>query len=537
VPLPTEVPTSAKGNRHQGRWIAWTALALGLAFALILVISAYDAGPILRGRVIRTLTDRFQSRVELDVFHVTVKNGFHVSGQDLRIYGKNDPNTHQPGVQPLIAIASFRFTIGWWNLLHTPTHVDTVHLQGLSLNIPPAQNRQQITSMRKHGKAKIYVDHFQCDHAELVINTSRMGKLPLVFDIQNLAMNNTSAAGGIEFEADLVNPKPVGMIHAKGEFGPFNENRPQDTPVSGIYSFSGADLSTIRGIAGILSSVGRYSGSLDNIVVDGKTVTPDFKVARSGHAVPLETEFHAIVDGTTGDTYLQPVTAKILDSSLIARGAVVKMSNPLGHRVTLNVEIGAGKIQDLLKLGIRTDPPVMTGKVRLLANFDLPPGEEDLSDRLRLDGNFQVWGAHFSNDKIQDKVGALSLRSQGKPKLAKTELADQIQSHLGGSFRLRAGMLSFSTLQFTLPGTEVTMSGRYSLDGNEFDFHGKARLQAKLSHMTTGFKSILLKPVDPLFSKNGAGTELPVKITGTRSEPHFGLDFGHHEANNEAEGR
>jgi hypothetical protein len=81
------------------------------------------------------------------------------------------------------------------------------------------------------------------------------------------------------------------------------------------------------------------------------------------------------------------------------------------------------------------------------------------------------------------------------------------------------------------------MSGRYSLDGNEFDFHGKARLQAKLSHMTTGFKSILLKPVDPLFSKNGAGTELPVKITGTRSEPHFGLDFGHHEANNEAEGR
>jgi hypothetical protein len=48
--------------------------------------------------------------------------------------------------------------------------------------------------------------------------------------------------------------------------------------------------------------------------------------------------------------------------------------------------------------------------------------------------------------------------------------------------------------------------------------------------MTTGFKSILLKPVDPLFSKNGAGTELPVKITGTKSEPHFGLDFGHHEA-------
>ena len=45
--------------------------------------------------------------------------------------------------------------------------------------------------------------------------------------------------------------------------------------------------------------------------------------------------------------------------------------------------------------------------------------------------------------------------------------------------------------------------------------------------MMTGWKSILLKPVDPFFSKNGAGTEIPVKVTGTKSEPHFGSDFGH----------
>jgi len=36
-----------------------------------------------------------------------------------------------------------------------------------------------------------------------------------------------------------------------------------------------------------------------------------------------------------------------------------------------------------------------------------------------------------------------------------------------------------------------------------------------------------LKPVDPFFSKRGAGTEIPVKVTGTKSEPHFGVDFGH----------
>ena len=45
--------------------------------------------------------------------------------------------------------------------------------------------------------------------------------------------------------------------------------------------------------------------------------------------------------------------------------------------------------------------------------------------------------------------------------------------------------------------------------------------------MTTGWNSILLKPVVPFFAKNGAGTEVPFKVTGTKSEPHFGLDFGH----------
>lgn len=65
------------------------------------------------------------------------------------------------------------------------------------------------------------------------------------------------------------------------------------------------------------------------------------------------------------------------------------------------------------------------------------------------------------------------------------------------------------------------------LDGDTFDFRGKLDLDAKLSQMTTGWKSILLKPVDPFFHKGGAGTQIPFKVTGTRSEPKFGLDLGH----------
>jgi hypothetical protein len=119
------------------------------------------------------------------------------------------------------------------------------------------------------------------------------------------------------------------------------------------------------------------------------------------------------------------------------------------------------------------------------------------------------------------------MRSQGKPKLAQDQIPDNVPADLKGTFNLANGLLSFSQLVFQVPGTQVNLTGKYSLDGNQFDFHGKARLDAKLSHMVTGWRAILLKPVDPFFSKNGAGTEVPVRVTGTKSEPHFGTDFGH----------
>ena len=52
----------------------------------------------------------------------------------------------------------------------------------------------------------------------------------------------------------------------------------------------------------------------------------------------------------------------------------------------------------------------------------------------------------------------------------------------------------------------------------------QARLQAKISQTMTGWKHIALKPVDPFFSKAGAGTLLSIKVTGTRENPEFGLD-------------
>jgi hypothetical protein len=518
---------TAKKSRR-GKRIGIIVLVAFVAAAIFAQIVIKRAPPILRARVIETLTNRFQSKVDLASLNVSVINGLEVSGTGLKIYGKTDSNPYAPGIQPLISLQEFHFSTGIRNLFRPAVHVDTVYVKGMELNIPPKQNRQELSKMRSRtNKVKVFVAKFVCEDIKLLINTANPAKPPLEFDIGNLKMQDIGPGLPMRFEATLVNPKPVGNIQSTGLFGPFDENDPRDTPVQGDYSFSHADLGTIKGIGGMLSSTGKYEGTLSSIQVDGSTDTPDFRIARSGNAMPLHTDFHAVVDGTNGDTHLDPVKAKLKDSYFTATGSVIRVKNPHGHDIELEVAVDHASIQDFLKLGVRTEPPVMTGPVEMKVKLSLPPGSADVADRLELAGNFHVSDAHFTNAKIQDKVDSLSIRTQGKLKEARNgEAQENVASNMQGVFTLTNGTLSFTSLHYLIPGTQADLIGSYTLDGRVFDFYGKARLEAKLSQMTTGWKSMLLKPVDRFFSKDGAGTEIPIKITGTEGEPHFGLDFG-----------
>jgi AsmA-like C-terminal region len=512
---------------RRGRWIAAVAL-LTIVVAAVVGIALYRAEPVLRSTVIQTLSTRFKSKVELDAFHVSLSRGLLVSGKALRIFGDTDPNNHEPGVQPIIEIGEFRFRMKLAEFLRSPMRVDTVYVSGLRLNLPPREDRAQMQRMgAQDGKIKIVVGTYIFEDAQLIINTLRPGKLPIEFNIASLKMTRTGANAPLRFEAELTNPKPTGTIFTSGYFGPWQADTPRETPLSGGYSFTHADLSTIKGLGGILSSKGKFDGTLEKIAVDGSTDTPDFQLAICRRPIPLHTDFHAIVDGTSGDTYLRPVRAKILNSWLTAKGSVVRQKNPRGHRVKLEVTIEKAQIDDLLKLAVRSDPPMLSGSVQMKTNFDLAPGEDDVADRLKLAGDFVVSGADFSDEQVQNKINSLSLRSRGKPKLARGIVSGSARSDLNGTFDLADGVISFSQLQFRFPGTVVALTGKYSMDGSDFDFRGTARMDATLSHMVTGWKALLLKPVDPFFSKNGAGTEVPVRVSGTKSAPHFALDFGH----------
>jgi hypothetical protein len=167
---------------------------------------------------------------------------------------------------------------------------------------------------------------------------------------------------------------------------------------------------------------------------------------------------------------------------------------------------------------------LMTGAIAFDTKFELPPGDQDISEKLHLDGKFGVGSARFTSFKVQDKVDELSQRARGQ---ADDEAEDERSvSHLRGRFELSHGVIDFTNLTFAVPGATVRLDGSYGLRNEELGFAGTLHTQAKVSQMTTGVKSFFLKLADPLFKRKGAGAVVPIKISGTREQPKFGLDLG-----------
>ena len=515
----------------------WITVSFGLILVVLIVaceIVLHRAEPILRARVVQTLSARFNSRVELKSLDVSLFRGIEVSGKDLAIYPYNLQTSH-----PEFSVDRFSFRTPLIDLLRSPMKIGHVDIQGLNIHLPSkSERREMLPGTNSTGgnskNIRIIVGEIHSTDALLTRDTDQPGKVPLQFQIRNVLLKSVAAGRPLNFTAMLANPKPVGNIRSSGTFGPWNADDPGQTAVAGNYSFRDANLGTLKGIGGILSSTGHYEGVLQKIVVDGQTDTPDFEIDISGHKVPLHTDFHAIVDGTNGDTYLQPVVGHFLHSALTAVGRVVRTPGIPGHHIYLDVSMSQAYIQDLLQLAVRTDPPLMTGRVRMHTKLEIPPGKEDVAQKLKLNGNFDIVNAYFTNQKVQSKVDELSLRSQGKVNLAHEESKNpqtaNIGSEMRGNFILDNGKLSISNLNYDVLGAKIKLQGVYTLDGNTFDFFGTASLKASLSRIVGGWKGALLTPLDPIFRKNGSGTQVPIKITGTRSEPHFGLDMFHPDA-------
>lgn len=526
---PEDVIARPIRRRRRRRWIKWlvaTILLSVVAFAVVGEIVIRRAGPIVKGRVIETLSTRFNSRVELGRLDVSLLRGLQVSGDGLTIYPPQDV-VAAGATNPIISIRHFAFHASLGGLFIKPTRVGTVYVTGLEIHIPPRQARQGSPSTyRRRGKIKIDVDHILFEHSQLIIDNGNPTKEPKKFDLQRIELDSTGLQQPWQYGATLVNAIPRGNIRAFGRFGPWNEESPGDSLIDGHYLFDHADLNPIKGIGGVLSSVGDFRGQLNRIDVTGTTETPDFSLDTANQPLPLHTRFHALVDGTTGDTVLDPVEARLRNSAFTCRGSIVNIKGQ-GHVIDLDLDIPDAYLQDFLALAVKTRPVVMTAHFSTRARLHIRPGKESVMQKVAMKSAFTLRRIHFNNPKLQDKLDDLSLRAQGRPAEAKPG-APAVSSQMTGRFVLSGARMNFSDLEYDIPGAKIALTGIYSLDGEQFDFHGNVRTEAKLSQMVSSWwKQLLLKPVDPFFSKNGAGTQIPIAISGTKSDPKFGLDFGH----------
>ena len=516
--LTTERTTQRPPVSHRRWWIV-AAAVLGIVLVGV-AIAARSLSPWVRQRIVQTLEENFASRLELKSLDVSLFPSVRITGRDLmlRYNGRTD-------VPPLIKMRQFSAETSLMALFRTPTRINHVRVEGLEIQVKTGgeETNRQGTAATRGKPPNFLIDQLIADGTRIETIPAAAEKAPLVWEVQKLTLFHSGPNRPMSFRATLNNAKPPGVIQSTGSFGPWQKDEPAKTPVSGDYTFRNADLSVFPGISGILSSQGNYRGVLESIEVEGKTDTPDFAVSISGNRVHLTTEFHAMVDGTNGTTRLQPVVAHLGRSTLTARGIVDTTPGVPGKIISLNLSAENGRLEDMLSLAVKGKPP-LTGAVSFHTKFLLPAGNRDISQKLELDGAFDVAAARFSKADAQQKVDKLSNRGRGQ---TDDSADDTVASNFQGRFRLRDGVMHFTDLSFSVPGVAILLNGDYGLPDGRLDLRGTARLEAKLSQTTTGFKSFLLKAADPFFKKKGAGAVLPIKITGTRDSPSFGLGLGH----------
>ena len=297
--------------------IAAVLVVIALGVVTVLFVRNW---PFTHQAVISALQDRFARTVEIHSFRRTYfPPGFVAEGISFEHRKRKD-------LPPLITVRTLIVKASYIGMLRPQKHLDEVKVVGLHVTVPPKNPNGQpspvmpLTDSNKNDT--LAIGEISTDDAVLEFMASRAGGDPFKMDIHRLTLSHVGGSGSITFRASLENTEPPGEIHSTGQVGPWNEDDPGSTPVSGSYNYESANLGVFEGIAGTLSSKGKFGGTLGRIETEGAVNVPDFRVSGSKHTVQLSSEFRALVDGTNGDTYLQAVKSHFERTTALASGRV-----------------------------------------------------------------------------------------------------------------------------------------------------------------------------------------------------------------------
>ena len=502
-------------------WRRWAALALIVLVAgasTVAILGSRTLEPTLHQAIVHALAHSLQSDVELGQTRISwFPLRVRADGLTVRHHGRTD-------VPPLLVLKSFTIDFKMsevWNRT-----ADLVVIDGMEITIPPKGNGPRLPHSVSSGSNDdggwITIRKLQATNVRLSVIPHNPDKNPRVWDIHSMVFNDIHHDGPATYQASIINPIPFGTIESHGQFGPWQAGEPSDTPVKGDYTFA-ADLGTIDGLGGHLDAKGSMNGIIEQIETTGETSTEDFALT-SLHAqsLPLRTKYSAVVDGTKGDVELRSVSVTLGHSQLHAKGTIEGAHGKKGKRVALNVKSNAVDVAEIMRLLVKGPSHTVRGTLVVDAAMDLPQGQNDIIDRLEVEGSARAERVVFADAAIQDKVDTLSRRGQGRPDDA---LIDDVASRMQGQFQMKNGVVSFRELTFDVEGASVRLNGTHALHPKTLDFEGEVRLHAPVSKTLTGFKTWLLKPIDPLFRKRGAGTLIAIRVAGTSEKPVVGIDL------------
>jgi hypothetical protein len=432
---------------------SWYAVLVGayvLVPALKRTIQTHAAG-VLRGE--------FGSNVRFQSIDVTLVPRVHIVAAGVLI--GND--TARPLIQATTADATS-------DLL--PWHIRRLVLTGLSLRIPTTQVPSTETPKAAFG---LSIDEIVAEHAQLEILPSAGNPTPLDFELTNLRVKNVSSARAADFSATAVSSKPQVQIDTTGRVGPWNSSDPGVTPLQGDFKMRIADLATFPGLKGALASEGRFKGVVKQIEISGEAVASEFGLSLSECPQPLHASFQASLNASDGSAAIHRMSGTLRNSSFAANGLVRNIQDDGLRDIVLNLSVNDGRLEDVLSLAEKSQTSPISGALRVRAKLEIRPGEQEILDRLRLDGDFAASNAQFPLLHLHDRQRRFSNNL----------------SKMRGHVRLNNGTAEFSSLVIDPQGSSARLNGSYELASERLDVHGH-----KLSQAARVPKAYFLKAAD-----------------------------------------
>jgi hypothetical protein len=502
-----------------GSWVLAIVAALLIAAGVWLFVLIRN-WPFKEQAVIKALQDRFARQVEIKGFRLTYfPPGCVATGVSFLHRKRRD-------LPPLITVATLTVRGSYHGLL--TQSLNQVDVAGLHITIPPKNRNGQEPNLLPltnsvSGK-NLTIGEIVTKDALLEFLPESPAKEPFQLKVDELKLYHVGESAPIAFHALLRNTEPPGEIQSDGQIGPWNEDDPGSTLVSGSYTYQNVKLGFFQGIDGMLSSRGKFSGAIGQIHSEGDVDVPDFRVSGSPRGVHLSAQYEAVVNGTNGDTQLQKVQSNFQRTTLLVNGAIAGQSGEHGKTAALEMNAQRARVEDLLRVFAGAERPSVIGAVQLRAKVQLPPGAQGFLRRISLQGDFGIGGERFTNPTLQAPVNKLFESAQGKNRKQQAADTETVLSNLKGHVALKNGIATLSNITFTEPGTMAQIAGTYNLMNKSVHLNGTLHTNGKLDDTTSGFKAFLLKAVGPFLKKKSA-TVVSFTITGTSNQPSFALDL------------